>query len=471
MTASVVTTARKLPRESRAPSSEPRQFRILAWVTLAAAIAASSASLMWSPAFTPRSLTELPQWVVLVAVASLMAVPVRGGLHFAMDLPLGLAAAYIYGPGIGGLIALVACVDPRELRRDISWSLAAFNRGQIALSVVAGGCLFGWLGGATAPWPVVMLPGVVGILADILVNSSLVVLASSAKLGLTWREALARMRFGRTLESQTTYFAFALLALPLLLMYRAGGAWGVAAFSIPLLLARQAFIKSQEALAARSSLQQSREALESISGQILDERHDERDRIASALHDDVCQALYNVTLHAQVVREDLRWGRLLALEEDVPLLVDASRKADALLREIIKGLQRSPLGPGGAAETLELLAKELQDSHGIRISRHIKPLTAEPLIQLIVYQVAREALTNAARHSGAQTIRTQLGHDGGCIRLVVEDDGRGFDPMSHFPGHVGLKLMRERVSMVGGSLRVESSSQGTVITATFPPTS
>jgi signal transduction histidine kinase len=86
-------------------------------------------------------------------------------------------------------------------------------------------------------------------------------------------------------------------------------------------------------------------------------------------------------------------------------------------------------------------------------------------------RIAQEAITNAARHAGATTIRVDLHQEPGLIRLRITDDGCGFDAgamLSAGTAHYGLTGMQERAARIGGRLTVTSSTAGTVVEATAP---
>ena len=93
----------------------------------------------------------------------------------------------------------------------------------------------------------------------------------------------------------------------------------------------------------------------------------ERARIAAALHDEVLQDLYNVTIRAQVLRQDLLSGRLLELEDDLPAVIQASEAAVEDLREVIHGLRSAAIGHAGLVETLSLFARRIEEESGIQI--------------------------------------------------------------------------------------------------------
>ncbi len=213
---------------------------------------------------------------------------------------------------------------------------------------------------------------------------------------------------------------------------------------------------------------------DSVDERIADERRDERARIAAALHDDVLQCLYNVTIRTQIIKEDLRCGRLLDLDDDVPALLQASEEAVGELRDVIGDLRRSTIGHAGLVDTLTLLVEHLRSESGVHfVSDLDATVKAEPSTELVVYQVAREALTNVLKHSGARTVWVSLSFVRGWLVLVVEDDGCGFDlrgdAKRKADRHFGLELMRERAAMTGGSLDLRSSpGTGTTIQLRVP---
>jgi two-component system, NarL family, sensor kinase len=90
-------------------------------------------------------------------------------------------------------------------------------------------------------------------------------------------------------------------------------------------------------------------------------------------------------------------------------------------------------------------------------------------VEAALYRIAQEALTNVARHAGARRVTIRLVATPGQVRLVVQDDGRGFD-VSRIPGdRHGLVGMRERVELLGGGLEVTSGpGKGTLVEAAVP---
>jgi signal transduction histidine kinase len=85
------------------------------------------------------------------------------------------------------------------------------------------------------------------------------------------------------------------------------------------------------------------------------------------------------------------------------------------------------------------------------------------------YRIVQEALTNIMKHAHATRVSVQIEDAPGEMRLTISDNGEGFDPGGEFPGHLGLKSMRERAVKLGGDLVIESEpGAGTRVIARLP---
>jgi signal transduction histidine kinase len=231
------------------------------------------------------------------------------------------------------------------------------------------------------------------------------------------------------------------------------------------------FVHWKRLTETESRLDAERRALNHVSSRIADERKDERLTVAAGIHDEVLPPLYKVHLMGHVLRQDLASGRLLDLDSDVPNLLEATDAASRALRDLIGNLRRSPLGPGGLAETLRLLARDLSVESRVGIDVNASVVPGTPLVHLLLYQATREALVNAVKHSRASSIRVTLDYSDDEIQVVVEDDGVGFEPsLVDRSSHFGVELMRERVALAGGELFIESAANaGTRIIVKVPP--
>jgi signal transduction histidine kinase len=144
----------------------------------------------------------------------------------------------------------------------------------------------------------------------------------------------------------------------------------------------------------------------------------------------------------------------------------------AEMRALIFELRPESLATEGLIAALEKQAASVQARHELAV--YLTLCDEEPDAPLevkeAVYRIAQEALNNTVKHAQAERVELRLEQDADEILLEVRDDGGGFDPESSFPGHLGLKSMRERVARLGGTLRIESApGEGTRIRAQIPP--
>lgn len=451
--------------------SEPARLRILEVTTTALVVAFLISELVRHWPEASSNLAHLLPWLVVVAAADLLPVPIWDSVELMISFPVLLAAAFVFPPYLAGFLSFSGTVDAREFRREIGPLRALFNRSNVAASVVVASLVFHQTGLTVDDWPVVLVAAMVALLSDHLVNMSLMLAGTHLLTGVPVRNILWRVYGGsRPIPFLLGYACFGLLAILMATVYVTAGDWGLIAFAIPLLIARQMFMHWKQLGEASEAIARKERALSVVSSRVADERREERLALAAGIHDEVLPPLFKVHLMGQVVGNDLASGRLLDLEADVPDLLHAVQAADSALRDMIQDLSHSAVGPGGLTETLRLLVKRLEGETTARITTELKEVGGSALTQLLTYQLAREAITNALRHSAASNVVVALSRDAGWIRLRVADDGRGFDPLSVDPTtHFGIQLMRERAELVGGALAVVSSpGEGTTLLAKLP---
>jgi len=214
------------------------------------------------------------------------------------------------------------------------------------------------------------------------------------------------------------------------------------------------------ALAQRAALAIQNARLYEQAGQLA--ALEERQRLARELHDSVSQLLYGIALTASTAARvhERDPARLDGLLGDVLQLAEGGL---AEMRALIFELQPEALQEEGLVAALEKQAAAIQARHGITVHTALGPEPAVPdAVKEALFRIGQEALHNTAKHARAQTIQLTLAVDGAELALTVSDDGRGFDPTGAFPGHLGLRSMRERATAAGGTLAVESApGQGT----------
>jgi PAS domain S-box-containing protein len=194
---------------------------------------------------------------------------------------------------------------------------------------------------------------------------------------------------------------------------------------------------------------------------------EERTRIARELHDSVTQALFAATLKAEALtisgdRSPATTGAL----DDVRRL---SRGALAQMRTMLLELRGDPVAKVPLQQLLRHLVEAAESRAGVKVVLTIEQQTTLPaMVHEAVYRIAQEALNNVVRHARAENAWVQVSADEACARLVVGDDGQGFDPAPVGQGSFGLAFMRERAQETGGGLSVTSTvGGGTTVTATW----
>ena len=187
---------------------------------------------------------------------------------------------------------------------------------------------------------------------------------------------------------------------------------------------------------------------------------EERQRLARELHDSVSQALYAIGLNTSAAQhlmtaDPTRVSRLLG---DVLGLAETGL---AEMRALIFELRPESLETEGLVGALEKQAAAVQARHRLQVDTMLGDEPNVPLAtKEALYRLAQEALHNVAKHARAQVVKLELESDVHELVLRIGDDGRGFDTSASFPGHLGLRSMRERTAAVGADLAIDSVPGG-----------
>jgi len=410
-------------------------------------------------------LRSLVAWGLALAVVNLF--PIRGwrGVPFCADIPIGLSLGLLFDPAITALVCFLMSVDSREFHREMSVGKALFNRSAVALAWLAASLV-----AHVNPVPhtfsgSLVLVGALALSANIAMNFVILAPVLVVHTGHPFREAVRHLSIGNTADFLVTYVAFGLLGLILVAVHQHLGFWAPIIFLAPTFLGRLALDRSQLLLESLRANRAGERALTELSRQVGQERRDERRLIAADLHDEVMQPLFKVTLMAQVLKLDLAGGRLLDLDKDLPSLLEAAEVASSSLRDLIGDLRKSSIGTGGLEKALARLLESLTATTEAEIVSRLEEVGLTDERALAIYQIAREASWNAARHSQARHIRIQLVSEGEGTLLQIADDGIGFDPQAQPEDHFGLLIMRERAASAGGSLHLDSAvGRGTTVT-------
>lgn len=189
-------------------------------------------------------------------------------------------------------------------------------------------------------------------------------------------------------------------------------------------------------------------------GRVLAAQEAERLRIAQELHDQVGQELTAVLLglariEARVPHE---------LRDELAEVQDTVRGSLDDVRQIAIELRPEALDDLGLESALAVLCERFAERTGLRVAERVDPdlPPLAPEVELVLYRVAQEALTNTARHSGSSEATLALAHEDGHVTLSITDRGRGL-PAGSEPG-TGMRGMRERAGLIGAHLSIGPSS-------------
>jgi signal transduction histidine kinase len=194
----------------------------------------------------------------------------------------------------------------------------------------------------------------------------------------------------------------------------------------------------------------------------------ERQRLARELHDETGQALTSILLGLKGIEEgkneeDVRRSVLALRELVVSTLHD--------VRRLAVELRPKALDDFGLVPALERLAQTFAEQTSVKVDVEAvlgeERLEAE--VETALYRIVQEALTNVIKHANARTVSVVLTRQGERVAVVIEDDGRGFDPEAARDERLGLLGMQERIALVDGRLSVESRpGQGTAVAVEVP---
>ena len=193
----------------------------------------------------------------------------------------------------------------------------------------------------------------------------------------------------------------------------------------------------------------------------------ERKRISEGLHNGVAQLLYAAKLKLDQISWDKDPARLAEYKKQVDhFLVEAISETRRISHELMPGI----LGEMGLEAALEDIGRNFSDAR-LDLQCQVYPLD-QPLekhLQLAIYRIVQELANNIVKHAGATKASIQLRQQQGYLALLAEDNGVGFDPRAEHPQGIGLKTIRDRVSLLQGTMEIDSRpDKGTLISIYLP---
>lgn len=194
---------------------------------------------------------------------------------------------------------------------------------------------------------------------------------------------------------------------------------------------------------------------------------DERQRMAREIHDTLAQGLTGIVTQIQAAQRV--WETPGAARPHVDRSLDLARESLTEARRSVQALRPRQLAESQLPEALSELTRRWGEENGVRPELDVTGdrVALSPAIEVALFRVAQEALTNVARHADASRVGVTLSYLDDVVLLDVRDDGRGIT--GHNQHGFGLRSMRQRIRGIGGTVEIESDEgEGTAISATVP---
>lgn len=226
---------------------------------------------------------------------------------------------------------------------------------------------------------------------------------------------------------------------------------------------------------AEETVRKQHEELRALSARLADAEEQERRRIARELHDQVGQNLTAIGISLNILRAQLPPSGAAPLHARIDDSLKLLEETTARVRELMIELRPPLLDDYGLAAAVEWYAKEfgVRANLVVEVTAPREQRRQDPAIEITLFRILQEALTNVAKHASASRVQVRLEDEGSLFRMTVRDDGRGFDPGVQVTAQHptwGLLNMAERARMIGGTCRVESApGQGTQVVVEVAP--
>ncbi len=222
---------------------------------------------------------------------------------------------------------------------------------------------------------------------------------------------------------------------------------------------------------ANQSLQERTKQVQSLSEALTSAEETERERISEVLHDNVQQTIFAARMRVDTLRGEspLSENQEQLAERAIELLDESVETTRTLSSEL-----NPPVGEQSLRDSFEWLAMQMQESYGLGVSvrarGHVK--TLDKNLHVLLFRFVRELLFNVVKHAGTDEATLALVETDDQLRVVVEDEGEGFDPDlldGHETGGLGLVNVQERIKMIGGVLEIDTApGEGTRVTIEVP---
>ncbi|MCJ0597780.1 sensor histidine kinase [Enterococcus cecorum] len=196
----------------------------------------------------------------------------------------------------------------------------------------------------------------------------------------------------------------------------------------------------------------------------------ERHRLARELHDSVSQQLFAAMMIMSALNETIDRGENITnFSKQIQMVAKILSMAQSEMRALLLHLRPINLEGRSLKQGIEQLLVELQSKVELKIIYDVEEVSIQPSIENELFRVVQELLSNTLRHAKASELELYLNQSANQLVLRIQDDGVGFDTSKKKAGSYGLLNVKERISSVGGTVKIVSiPNQGTSIEIKIP---
>lgn len=196
----------------------------------------------------------------------------------------------------------------------------------------------------------------------------------------------------------------------------------------------------------------------------------ERHRLARELHDSVSQQLFAAMMIMSALNETIdRGGNITNFSKQIQMVAKILSMAQSEMRALLLHLRPINLEGRSLRQGIEQLLVEIQSKVELKIIYDVEEVSIQPSIENELFRVVQELLSNTLRHAKASELELYLNQSANQLVLRIQDDGVGFDTSKKKAGSYGLLNVKERISSVGGTVKIVSiPNQGTSIEIKIP---
>ncbi|MDQ0339890.1 two-component system sensor histidine kinase DegS [Caldalkalibacillus uzonensis] len=224
-------------------------------------------------------------------------------------------------------------------------------------------------------------------------------------------------------------------------------------------------------LSQMSKIIEEAKASQALGLKVIQAQEEERKRVAREIHDGPAQSLANVLLQTEIIDRAYQQGTAEQVKQEIATLKRNLRETLGDIRRIIFDLRPMALDDLGLVPTLHKYVEKIEESHSLKAEFHVygKEPQLPSAMAVALFRLAQEGITNVLKHARASHLLIRLEFHPSTLFLVVQDNGRGFDPDQEHKEGFGLLGMKERVKLLEGELQLSSKvGRGTKIVIKIP---